>query len=181
MFVKRMYYPVRVLGPGKRVGIWVAGCNRRCPGCMSPELQTTSGCNDLSVEEIGALLKSIREPIDGVTISGGEPFLQAKELCELVRLIRSRVTEDILVYTGYTLAELRKMQLPYVDETLSQIAVLIDGEYIDELNDGVGMRGSSNQTVHVFRNCRDYSSLSTGKRALQTIRYKGQILVIGIQ
>ena len=181
MYVKRVCYPIRVLGPGKRLGIWLAGCNKRCPGCMSPELQTTKGSKNLSVEEVKKMFAKVSDHIDGVTISGGEPFLQAKELHELVQYIKQEVTEDIIVFSGYKIEELKQMKSAFVDKILDSISVLIDGEYIDELNDGIGIRGSSNQHVHIFRECKDYSELLTGERKLQTFRYNGQILVVGIQ
>ena len=181
MFVKRICFPIQVLGPGNRVGIWLAGCNKRCPGCMSPELQTTNGCSDCSVEEIESILSHISGEIEGVTISGGEPFLQADELSELICYIDREITRDIIVYTGYQIEELRKKGSPSIEKILSSISVLIDGEYIDELNDGIGIRGSKNQRIHVLRNVAIYDELSTTERNLQTFRYNGQILVVGIQ
>lgn len=181
MYVKRVCYPIRVLGPGNRLGIWLAGCNKRCPGCMSPELQTIEGSKNVSVEEIKRMLAKVTERIDGVTISGGEPFLQARELHELVQYIKQDITEDIIVFSGYKIEELKQMNSDFINDILDSISVLIDGEYVDELNDGIGIRGSSNQHVHIFRDCNDYSGLLTGERKLQTFRYNGQILVVGIQ
>lgn len=181
MYVKRICYPIQVLGPGQRLGIWLSGCDKRCPGCMSPELQTTKGSKNIPVKEIEKMFEKIIGPIDGVSISGGEPFLQAKELHELVHYIKQNITEDIIVFSGYKFEELKQTQSIYVDKILDDISVLIDGEYIDEQNDGIGIRGSSNQKIHIFRNCNDYSTLHTGERKLQTFRYNGQILVIGIQ
>lgn len=181
MYVKRVCYPIQVLGPGKRLGIWLAGCNKRCPGCMSPELQTTEGSKNISVNEIAKLFDKVTHQIDGVTISGGEPFLQAEELHELVQYIKRNITEDIIIFSGYRIEDLEQMNSAFVNGILNSISVLIDGEYVDELNDGIGIRGSSNQRVHIFRECKDYSELFSGKRKLQTFRYNGQILVVGIQ
>lgn len=181
MFIKRMCYPVHVLGPGERIGIWLAGCEKRCPGCMSPELQTTEGCGNVSVDDVIASLQKVPGPIDGITISGGEPFLQHEELCALVEFIDANLTHDIIIYTGYQLDELRTKKSPPIESILSHIAVLIDGEYRDDLNDGVGLRGSSNQTIHIFRNPQDYEYLKSAERTLQTFRYNDSILVVGIQ
>lgn len=181
MYVKRVCYPIQVLGPGQRIGIWLAGCDKRCSGCMSPELQTTKGSKNISVKEIEKMFEKIVDRIDGVTISGGEPFLQAEELYELVHYLKQNITDDIIIYSGYKFEELKQMQSIYVDKILDLISVLIDGEYIDEQNDGIGIRGSSNQKIHIFRNCNDYSKLSTEERKLQTFRYNRQILVVGIQ
>lgn len=181
MYVKRVCYPVHVLGPGKRIGIWFAGCRKRCVGCMSPELQTIDGCNNVSVDSVLELLNKITGPIDGITISGGEPFIQSDALSVLVQHIAEHITQDIIVYTGYTLQELQQSHSPDINNVLDNIAVLIDGEYNDSLNDGVGLRGSSNQKVHVFKNLKNYDYLNTGERELQTFRYNDSILVIGIQ
>ena len=47
----RIYYPVTALGPGRRLGIWVQGCARRCPGCLSPEMQPYTGA-EIPVEQV---------------------------------------------------------------------------------------------------------------------------------
>lgn len=181
MFVKYICYPVHVLGPGQRVGIWTAGCDKRCRGCMSPEMQTTEGCRDYDVSELAAMLGKISGKIDGVTISGGEPFRQAKDLRKLVEHIRANVTDDIIVYTGYTFEELSRDPTGDAAGVLENISVLIDGEYVDELNDGRGIRGSSNQRVIVFRNGERYKGLDTIKRELQSFRFDNRFLVVGVQ
>ena len=181
MYIKRICYPINTLGPGSRVGIWVTGCKNNCSGCMSPELrELESGC-DYSIAEISQMLKRIPHPIDGFTISGGEPFLQASALNALIDMICTDFSSDIIVYSGYTLRELHETADPDVENILRNISVLIDGPYIDELNDGVGIRGSSNQTVHVFKNTANYEGLETQERALQSFRYNNQILLVGIQ
>ena len=181
MFIKRVCYPIHVLGPGNRIGIWLSGCNRKCPGCMSPELQTTDGCKDMHMSEVKQMLRKINFNVDGVTISGGEPFLQSEELKELVEYINENITKDIIIYTGYTLDELYAKHSMAIDKILSSISVLIDGEYIDELNDGRGLRGSSNQKIHIFRDHDKYVDIKDKQRELQTFRYNNQILVVGIQ
>lgn len=181
MFIKRICYPVSTLGPGRRVGIWVAGCLKNCRGCMSPELRSRSGSRDIPAARVLEMIKTIGGPVDGFTISGGEPFLQAAELGVLVRLLRQNYTDDIIVYSGYTLPELRGMEAPGVSLALDNIAVLIDGPYVEELNDGRGIRGSSNQQIHVFREAADYSGLDSQPRAVQSFRYNNQILLVGIR
>ncbi len=147
MQVKFIAYPVTVLGPGKRIGIWTCGCYRRCPYCASPELQEFDEFSDIP---LGNLLSQVKEylaaqQVDGVTISGGEPFAQ-EDLLSFLHGLKDLGIEDILVYTGNTIEELRE-RLPNVQEYLSNIDVLIDGPYIEELNDGLNLRGSSNQRI----------------------------------
>lgn len=181
MFIKRICYPVTTLGPGLRIGIWVTGCKKNCPGCMSPELQSKEAGRQITVEAILNMLATVDGRVDGVTISGGEPFLQPDELKSLVRGIRERITEDIIVYSGYTLSELKEQSNQSIAAVLENISVLIDGPYVDELNDGMGIRGSSNQNVHVFHPVADYQDLAHCKRSIQSFRYNNQILLIGIQ
>lgn len=92
----RMYYPVKTLGPGNRVGIWMNGCHRRCIGCISPELQIYDACKEVTIDELMKMIQRIEAPIDGFTISGGEPFLNPMALNALVQSLVS-ISDDILV------------------------------------------------------------------------------------
>lgn len=97
--IARIYYPVKTLGPGNRIGIWTAGCPRRCSGCISPELQRAEAGREMTAEEILRLLAAITDPVDGITISGGEPFARPEPLSRLMRALAKR-WEDILIFTG---------------------------------------------------------------------------------
>ena len=177
--LSRIYYPVTVLGPGNRVGIWMNGCDRRCPGCVSPEMQTYDAAKEISIDAITDLIGRIRAPIDGFTISGGEPFFRPAALNALV-LALSRVNDDILIFTGCTLEELRERKDPAVDSALGHCAALVDGPYVARLNDCEGLRGSSNQRIHVFRYPEKYRGIETAPKKLQTVVYNGHVLTIGI-
>ena len=83
-----------------------------------------------------------QKDIEGLTISGGEPFLQDKALHELIQLLRNEKDLGVIMYTGYRLEDLADSLL------IQDIDVLIDGEYKEELNDGFSLRGSSNQRIH---------------------------------
>lgn len=139
-------YPVRTLGPGDRFVIWTKGCNRRCYRCASPELQSTTGGTTYSISDlIDSMLKS---DCNGLTISGGEPLLQTLPLLGLLQDVRKTLPRwDIILFTGFLLDEIE----PSVrSELTSLVDLLIDGPYMDELNDNVGLRGSSNQKLHFF-------------------------------
>lgn len=144
MYVARVLYPVEVLGPGKRVGIWFCGCPRRCKGCSNPELWEFQDQYYTFPQLVYDLVKQIAKdhPIDGFTITGGDPLYQANDLQQLIVLLRA-ISEDILVYTGYSLNEISADQL-------NGIAVLIDGEYIESRNNNCILRGSDNQTIHIL-------------------------------
>ena len=85
-----------VLGPYKRYAIWVQGCNKRCKGCIAPGAQPLSGGYSVSVEDLAADILSVSD-IEGITISGGEPFLQQEALCELIALVRRKRDIGVIV------------------------------------------------------------------------------------
>lgn len=144
MYVARVLYPVEVLGPGKRVGIWFCGCPRRCKGCSNPELWEFQERYLTSPQLIYNLVLQIAasQPVEGFTLTGGDPLYQADDLQELIKLLKT-ISEDILVYTGYSITEINA-------KYLDGISVLIDGEYIEERNNDCILRGSDNQTIHIL-------------------------------
>ena len=136
------------LGPGIRIAIWFQGCKRNCKGCMSPKSRPINGGKECSIEKLMKAVCSSTD-IEGVTISGGEPFLQVQALYELLVALRQKTDLGVIIYTGYTLEELSRMNNYMVNQIISSLVdVIIDGEYIDELNDGKSLKGSSNQKVH---------------------------------
>lgn len=144
MYVARILYPVEVLGPGKRIGIWFCGCPHRCKGCSNPELWDFQEKYNTSLETVIALIGNIVKDnkVDGFTITGGDPMYQKADLRRLIDRLRI-ITPDILVYTGYRIEELD-------DDSLKNIAVLIDEKYIDERNNNCILRGSDNQRIHIL-------------------------------
>lgn len=175
----RMYYPVKVLGPGSRVGIWMNGCNRGCNGCISPELQVYDKSKEVSVDEIMRMIERVDGPIDGFTISGGEPFFRPEALNALVGAAAT-VCDDILIFSGYTIKELKAQGEKAIDSVLDTCAALIDGPYVKELNDNSGLRGSSNQRCWIFKYPDKYAGIEIAERRLQTIVYGKRVLTIGI-
>lgn len=132
------------LGPGRRTILWLQGCERRCPGCMSPESRSLQGGHLIPLEEV--YKRITRENLKEVTISGGEPFLQSRALSSLTERLHSD-GYGIIIYTGYTLEELYGKKDEYISKVLDSIDLLIDGEYVDDLNDGRRFVGSSNQRI----------------------------------
>ena len=93
------------LGPGIRTAIWFQGCNRCCKGCMSPSSRPLDGGTLVDVEKVIASIKNTAD-IEGVTISGGEPFLQIDALFALLKSLRSDTELGIIIYTGYNFFKL---------------------------------------------------------------------------
>lgn len=174
----RVYYPVTTLGPGRRLGIWVQGCTRGCRDCLSPEMQPVTR-ETVPVEEVLRQIPSDLHP-DGLTVSGGEPFDQPQAVDAVVRWFVQHHTADVLVYTGYTLEELRARRDPDTDALLSHIAALADGPYRAEQNFGIGQMGSANQRLHVWRFADRYREFATMPRTLQAVQEGERVLFIGI-
>ena len=147
MMIRRIIAPVKTLGPGERVCVWTQGCSKHCVGCISPELQPFIQQSNLSVEMICDLIlqESQKSNCKQLTISGGDPFEQTEELTELLGKLRNHF-EDILVYTGFTFEQIECSES--MKKCLKYIDVLIDGRYIEELNDNeTALRGSTNQNI----------------------------------
>ena len=144
MYVARVLYPVEVLGPGKRVGIWFCGCPHKCKGCSNPELWDFSEKYRTTPNDIFNIVTTLAKnnPVDGFTITGGDPMYQAQSLQQLLVLLK-QISNDIIVYTGYTINQLDP-------KYLQNVTVLIDGKYVEDKNDNTLLRGSSNQNVYVL-------------------------------
>lgn len=144
MYIARILYPVEVLGPGKRIGIWFCGCSHSCKGCSNPELWQRQEKYKISIDAVLELIHQISNanPVDGFTITGGDPMEQSEELQHLLKMLKP-ISDDILVYTGFEIEELKEIQL-------KNISILIDGKYKEELNDNSLLRGSSNQRIHIL-------------------------------
>ena len=147
----RVYHMVNeteALGPGKLFGLWTQGCPRRCPGCIAPGSHPLDGGKLIEVDRLAAYIHAL-PGLSGIVVSGGEPFLQPAPLARLLRQLRDGRDFGVVIYTGYWLSELREMGDPAVDEILNGLCdLLVDGPYVEELNDGMSLRGSSNQGIH---------------------------------
>ena len=184
MNIARILYPVKVLGPGNRIGIWMCGCSRGCKGCSNPELWDRKPEYEATIDEVMELMGRIAQqhPADGFTISGGEPMDQALALAQLLPHLKA-YSNDILIYSGYRIEELRERKNAATDEVLSQAAVLIDGEYREEENTDVLLRGSANQRIHILNpdlteKYREY--LSSARNQIQNFTTSNGVVSVGI-
>lgn len=180
MYVARILYPVQVLGPGNRIGIWFNGCEHGCRNCSNPELWKPDDRYQVKTETVKKLILQVMEmyTVDGFTITGGDPFYQPEALNELLSWLRE-FPVDILVYTGYEYQEIAEKY----SEILTKIDVLIDGKYIEERNAGEILRGSDNQ--HIYYLNPDMEKIYEEYRRrpgnqIQNFRSKDGVISVGI-
>ena len=98
----------QVLGPGNRYALWVQGCPFRCDGCLAPNSLSKEDGEQISIVDLANDILNQLPDIEGVTISGGEPFMQAGPLSRLVDMIRHFDNLGVIVYSGFTQEQLLK-------------------------------------------------------------------------
>ena len=137
-------------GEGIRLTVFVQGCPHACPGCHNPETHDFNGGRDIDTAEIIAMMDA-NPLLDGVTLSGGEPFCQSEE-CKIIADAAHERGLNVWCYTGYTCDELMKFGDPYDIALLGCIDVLVDGRYMEEQRTlELPFRGSWNQRIIVLR------------------------------
>lgn len=166
-------------GPGVRCVVQVQGCKMGCPGCIAPHTWDYEGGREVTPAMVAAAI--LKLPVEGVTFSGGEPFDQAGELAQVAAMVRdARPAMTFISFTGYRIGMLRGSFRQGVRDLLRELDVVIDGRYVAALDDGVGLRGSSNQTItHLTERCKGFD-FEGCKRLVEWHRQGGQMLVVGI-
>lgn len=146
--VHRIYHHSVMEGPGRRSVVQLSGCERFCPGCFVPETHDLNGGVRLSIADIASsLLAEEGAPRDGITILGGEPFLQTTGLLALMTLLKAQ-GQHITLYTGFTLEELQQRGDAHILQILALTDILIDGPFVKECSENAGeWRGSTNQRI----------------------------------
>ncbi len=134
-------------GPGLRTVIFAQGCPHNCSGCHNPGTHDPQGGEWRKLDELVA--EACREQGNGVTFSGGEPFLQAEAFAVLAARLKKNGL-SIVTFSGYTYEELKSKAEyePSVKELLDASDILIDGPFLLERRDPtLVFRGSANQRV----------------------------------
>lgn len=133
-------------GPGIRYVIFTQGCPHKCEGCHNPQ---THNFEDGKYVKISDIIEDINKNplLKGITLSGGEPFMQAKQLAKLVSRLDTNKF-DIMTYTGFEYEYLVKNaneENGYM-ELLRSSDILIDGKFdISKKSGLIPFRGSTNQ------------------------------------
>ena len=147
--INKAHFPVTVLGPGRRIGIWTQGCRIHCKGCVSQDTWAADPARETTVARLMAWCrKTAAAGFDGVTISGGEPFDQPQALSALLDALRDWRSDaaldfDLLCYSGYPLATLRRKHAKILD----RLDALIPEPFVETQPLTHLWRGSANQTL----------------------------------
>ena len=133
-------------GPGFRTSIYLAGCRHHCHGSHNPGSWDEAGGHLMTVDELMQII--LADPFAHVTLSGGDPLLQAAGCTELCRRIKTETDKTVWCYTGYTWEALQSGVNPDALELLPYLDVLVDGPFVQSLRDtDLLFCGSSNQRL----------------------------------
>lgn len=145
-------------GPGYRMAVFVQGCPHGCPGCHNPKTHDPAGGYLADTDAIIAKLG--KNPlVRGVTLTGGEPMMQAAALCEIAAAAQAKGM-SVWCYTGYTLEALAKERNADCMRLLGLVDVLVDGPYIArERSLDLLYCGSRNQRLIDMRMTRETGAL----------------------
>ncbi len=137
-------------GEGVRCSIYVSGCKFACPGCYNKVAQNfhygspyTQELEDRIIEDLG------QSYVQGLTLLGGEPFLNTAVCLQLCRRVRAEFghTKDIWSWTGYKWDELLQ-DSPDKLALLDLLDILVDGRFLEAQKDlTLQFRGSRNQRI----------------------------------
>jgi anaerobic ribonucleoside-triphosphate reductase activating protein len=178
--VAAICHKTRALGPGLRAVIWVQGCPFRCKGCISPSWIPIQPAMEYHPQELADTLLADPE-ITGLTISGGEPVLQASALDSLLSYARTKREIDVIMFSGYYYENLLAFpEGSAVARLLGNIDVLIDGPYDEKHNDNRGMRGSTNQRVFNLTQKLIGTNFESYTRQVEIHVSDGELLFVGV-
>jgi len=156
----------RANGPGERFVLWVQGCPIRCPGCWNPDTWDPSGGQTVDAEELARVVLAV-EGIEGITLTGGEPFVQAGGLLPFVRRVREAGL-SVVAFSGFPLSRLLEAgnanaKEPRPDPAAPALLQLVDlqvaGPYDRARRANLPLRGSSNQRLYFLTNRYTFEDL----------------------
>ena len=165
-------------GPGLRAVLWVQGCALGCPACFNSQTHPFEGGEFIAVEDLIQRFVALKNTIEGITISGGEPLQQSTALLALLQAIKQQTTLSVLLFSGFTWGEIQAM--PQTPTLLNCIDVLIAGRYDQTQRLGYGLQGSANQTIHLLTDRYTLSDLEAVPPTEVIITPTGEVIISGI-
>ncbi|KRN89079.1 organic radical activating enzyme [Ligilactobacillus ceti DSM 22408] len=137
-------------GEGVRCSLYVSGCLFACPGCYNVASQNFNYGTLYTQELEDQIIADLsHDYVQGLTLLGGEPFMNTEVCLKIVNRIRAEFgnTKDIWSWSGYYWDELLQETDDKL-ELLSKIDILVDGRFELSLKDlTLQFRGSSNQRI----------------------------------
>lgn len=161
-------------GPGKRLLLFLQGCSLHCEGCINQHLWPFEGGDFISTNELIRLCEI--NGVEGITIHGGEPLDQAKDLLDLVLQVKKRGL-TIVLFTGYI-----KQELDVIQRKIWDLAdIVVAGRFqMKKRNVNLQFRGSTNQKVYTHRGAYKHYKVTDGyTTAVLTIYENGEMDVNG--
>lgn len=187
--LNKAHWPVTVLGPGRRIGLWLQGCSIGCKGCVSQDTWARDPATRIPVADVVAWCrKTSAGRCEGVTISGGEPFDQPAGLGALLRGLAAwrradGLDFDVLCYSGYPLRALERRHAAL----LALVDALVPEPYVDGLPLERLWRGSANQPLvplsergHLRYDAYVDAPADAGGKRMQVAVEGGRVWMIGI-
>ncbi len=174
----------RANGPGSRFVVWMQGCTLGCPGCFNAATHPTVGGREIEVTALAAeLVAAVKaaaaagKPLEGLSLSGGEPLQQAAAAVELLDAARA-LNLSTLAFSGYTIEEIR--ELPHGPEVLARLDVLIDGRYVSTDRLASRLRGSANQRIQLLTPRYTQADVEATPVAEIRIGPTGEVVLTGV-
>jgi anaerobic ribonucleoside-triphosphate reductase activating protein len=171
----------RVNGPGLRAVIWVQGCTLGCAACFNPATHARGEADEPVDTVVSGLLADWPPAVEGLSLSGGEPFQQAvalAALCEQVRAARPQA--NLLAFSGYTLEELRGLDAPPgAAALLAQLDVLVDGRFDVQAPTQRPWRASANQRLWILGRRPTETAAAASGTAEVHVEADGSVLLSG--
>lgn len=134
-------------GIGIRTTIFCVGCTHNCYNCFNKEYQGFDAGDEWTDEHTQQIIEYLKlDEVEGLSLLGGEPFQNEKDLCSIVSEIKKNSDKSIWVWSGYTYEDI--IQDEYRLKLLSLCDVLVDGKFVEAKKDlSLKFRGSSNQRL----------------------------------
>lgn len=166
----------RANGPGARFVVWMQGCTLGCAGCFNPATHAPGDGQLIAVDELARAFAAT-PGIEGLSLSGGEPLQQPEAAAALLDAARA-LGLSTLAFSGYTLEEIRT--LDGGPAVLARLDVLIDGRYRSTERLASGLRGSTNQRIHLLTGRYTLAEVEATPPAEIRIGPTGELVLTGV-
>lgn len=163
-----------VNGPGERLVIFFQGCEKKCHGCINPQTHDKNGGYLMNIDELFEF-STENSSIEGITLSGGEPFLQPKAVYEISKKAY-QLGLSVIISTGLTLDELKL--IPSFNKISRYVDVIIAGPYQHHERVAIGIIGSANKQIVLFSSRYSLQDFIP-KRNMEIIIEKGKVIGTG--